>query len=146
MRLFSGIALVLLLLAPVEVSAKPVTAQAVKMVNSIRESKGLAPLKQSRKLGRSADAHAQEMAKKKLFSHYGSDGSTPGKRARRQGYRFCYISENIAEGQHDIKEVMQAWMDSPLHRKNILSKEVRSFGMARSAGNRWVMVLARDGC
>lgn len=146
MRFVAGVALSLMLLAPVEVSAKPITAQAVEMVNSIRASKGLAPLKQSRKLGRSADAHAQDMARKKLFSHYGSDGTTPGKRARRQGYRFCYISENIAEGQHDIKEVMQAWMDSPGHRKNILSKKVKSFGMARSAGNRWVMVLARDGC
>ncbi len=146
MRFLAAIALLALMLMPVGATAQPVTSQAIKMVNEIRASKGLAPLKLSRKLGRSADAHAQDMARKNLFSHYGSDGSTPGKRARRQGYRFCYISENIAEGQHDIPEVIQVWMDSPGHRKNILSKKVRSLGMARSAGNRWVMVLARDGC
>lgn len=138
--------LIIVLCLPTGALAKNVSVEALQMLNQIRADNGRPPLAISPKLARAADAHARDMAAKNRFSHQGSDGSTLGKRAKRQGYRFCHVAENIAMGQRDLRAAMVAWMNSPGHRKNILSREPTQFGLAKSAGNRWVMVLGRDGC
>ena len=67
-------------------------------------------------------------------------------RVRKQRYRYCFVAENIAMGQGSIDEVLRAWMKSRPHRKNLLSRKADEFGLAWSEGNRWVMVLGKDGC
>ena len=145
-KFFAQFLLIIALAIPAAASAKDVSDQALKMVNQIRADQGRKPLSVSPKLARAADAHARDMAARNRFSHTGSDGSTLGKRVKRQGYGFCHVAENIAMGQRDIRAAMVEWMNSPGHRKNILSREPTQFGLARSAGNRWVMVLGREGC
>ncbi|RFP88364.1 CAP domain-containing protein [Rhodobacteraceae bacterium 63075] len=111
------------------------------MVSGFRAEQGLGPVKANPKLELAAERHAQDMARRGFFSHTGSNGSSVGKRARRAGYRFCVIAENIAKGQRSAAEAMRSWMASPGHRRNMLDRRIKEIGVARAPGNIWVMVL-----
>ena len=39
------------------------------------------------------------------------------------------LGENLAGGQRTPKQVVEAWMDSPTHRANILNKDFRELGV-----------------
>ncbi|HEX3446632.1 MAG TPA: CAP domain-containing protein, partial [Isosphaeraceae bacterium] len=89
--------------------------------NHERELAHVAPLKLSRTLCQSAADHASDMAKQHKLDHKGSDGSTVADRAKRKGYAFVRVGENIAQGQKSVEKVMDIWMKSPGHRANILA-------------------------
>ncbi|OBY25501.1 CAP domain-containing protein [Leisingera sp. JC1] len=115
-------------------------------INGLRADSGLPPLAYSAGLEKAALAHAGDMARKGFFSHTGSSGSTLGTRLTHAGYGWCAAAENIAMGQPGLAEAMASWQASRGHRRNMLSREVTEFAIARGAGNVWVMVLARPGC
>lgn len=121
------------------VSADPVATQ---IINDIRKDKRRKPLSYSTQLEDVATGHANEMASKGYFSHTGANGSTIGGRTTVQGYKWCFVAENIAQGQRSLEDVMAAWKSSKGHYKNMIHKKAREFGLARGAGNTWVMVLA----
>jgi uncharacterized protein YkwD len=133
------IALTLMFSISAPVFADPVATQ---IINDIRKDKRRKPVVYSRQLEAVAAAHADEMARKGYFSHTGANGSTVGNRTTAQRYKWCFVAENIARGQGDLVEVMAAWKSSKGHYKNMVHKKVREFGLARGAGNTWVMVLA----
>lgn len=116
------------------------------LLNSERSAKGLSRLSSSGRLTNAAQGHADDMAAKGYFSHQSADGRQLGDRVRALGYRYCAVAENIAQGQDDVAEVVQAWMASSGHRRNILDPELTEFGVGRAAGRYWVLVLARPGC
>ncbi|TNF58102.1 MAG: CAP domain-containing protein, partial [Rhodobacteraceae bacterium] len=89
-------------------------------VNALRAEAGRPALAYSERLAAIADGHARDMGARSFFSHRGSDGSDLGQRARRGGYRYCFIAENIARGQPDLRAVVGAWAGSPGHRRNML--------------------------
>ncbi len=67
------------------------------------------------------------MADTGTLSHIGRNGSTFVARARAAGYA-APAGENIAWGYRTATEVMDAWMASPAHRRNILNCDARSIG------------------
>ncbi len=67
------------------------------------------------------------MADTGTFSHIGRNGSTFVARARAAGYT-APAGENIAWGYRTATQVMDAWMASPAHRRNILNCDARSIG------------------
>lgn len=113
--------------------------------NALRADAGLEPLRVSGALTRAAAGHARDMAQNGFFSHTGSNGSGIGDRARNVGYGFCFIAENIAQGQSSVGDVISGWMSSSGHRRNILSEGAREFALVRE-GDIWVMMLGRPGC
>lgn len=113
-----------------------------RAVNDLRASAGKAPLAYSAVLERAAQAHADDMAHHGYFSHEGRNGSAVSDRVSAQGYKWCFVAENIAKGQRDLRQVMQSWTKSKGHYANIVHRSVREFGLARAKGNVWVMVLA----
>lgn len=119
---------------------------AAAQVNAIRARKGLPALRPDDKLVRAAETHAKDMIRKRFFSHTGSDGSTIGNRARKQGFGSCVIAENIAKGHPTLDQVLAAWMKSKGHRRNILHPEVTEFALVRGSGDIWVMMLGKPGC
>lgn len=125
-------------------AADPVPG-AAEALNGLRAQVGAAPLIHSPQLQAAAEAHGRDMVAKGYFDHKGRDGSTIATRVKREGYNYCFAAENIARGQKSLNDVMGGWAMSPGHRKNMLSKEAREFGLAR-VGTTWVMVLGRSGC
>lgn len=116
------------------------------LLNAERAALGLPGLARNARLEAAALLHAQDMARTGNFSHTGSGGSKPSGRVKTQGYSYCYVAENIAQGQPDAGTAMRSWMDSPGHRKNNLSKKATEYGAARAEGNYWVLVFGRPGC
>ena len=119
---------------------------ALRMVNELRADHGRAPLKYSRKLERAARNHAYDMATMRRMTHKGSDGSNHGQRARAVGYKYCYSSENVAQGPWDLNGVIRAWAASPGHAKNMLNTKAREMAVYQAPGGYWVMMLAKPGC
>ena len=107
------------------------TAKAVlAIMNAARAKAGCGPLKLNPKLMAAAKSHAKAMAEKNFFGHKGKDGSKPGSRAKRQGYKYHIFAENIAAGQSSAEAAAQSWLNSSGHRKNILNCKLKDTGIA----------------
>src|SRR6056297_270370 len=115
-------------------------------LSQMRAQDGRGALAVSAPLTRAAAAHADDLAGSGRFSHEGSNGSSVGQRVRKHGYGFCFVAENIAKGQGSLQEVLEGWMASPGHRRNILAEQAVECGLVRGPDNLWVMVLGRPGC
>ena len=115
---------------------------ATRALNDLRAKQGKAAVMYSPALERAAQAHANDMARRGFFSHEGSDGAAVSDRVSAQGYKWCFVAENIAKGQRDLNQVMRGWTASKGHYKNMVHSSVRAFGLAWGKGNIWVMVLA----
>jgi len=85
--------------------------------------------------------HATDMFQNKYFSHTSPDGSGAGARIERSGYHWMTYGENIGSGYKNEHEVIDGWLQSVYHCKNIMNKEYKDMGAAR-AGNVWVQEFA----
>jgi len=101
----------------------------------------LRPLRLNRRLAAAARRHSRAMAARHFFSHNSLNGASFLDRIRRTGYlrgaRSWAVGENIAYGSGRLstpRAIGKAWMDSPGHRANILSRSFRSIGIGISAG------------
>jgi uncharacterized protein YkwD len=88
------------------------------------------PLSLAPALTRAARAHSQDMVAQDFFGHAGSDGSTPGERATRAGYRWSMVGENIASGVGSARDAVAGWLASPEHCANIMTAGFRQMGVA----------------
>jgi uncharacterized protein YkwD len=88
------------------------------------------PLSLASALTRAARAHSRDMVVQDFFGHSGSDGSTPGERATRAGYRWSMLGENIASGVRTPQEAVAGWLASPEHCANIMTAGFRQMGVA----------------
>jgi uncharacterized protein YkwD len=130
-RLFwvSAVVLGLGLAAPAPVQAD--TAQSVlTAVNAARAKAGCGPLRMNSRLTAAAKTHARAMAEQNFFGHAGKDGSRFSSRIKRQGYSFRAAAENIAAGQKSATQVVQNWLKSAGHRRNILNCQMTETGIA----------------
>lgn len=97
-----------------------IVARLVEAHNREREKADLPPLSVDPRLEEAARRHALDMAARSRMSHKGSDGSSPFQRMEKQGYHFRRAAENVAAGASTVDSVMEGWMKSPPHRRNIL--------------------------
>jgi uncharacterized protein YkwD len=101
------------------------------------------PLVWDDKLERAAQRHANDMARKKFFSHTGSDKSTVSSRVDKEKFVWMLVGENLADGYKSEADVVAGWMTSPGHCKNIMNPEFTHMGVAVSKDGRyWVQVFA----
>ncbi|MES2880734.1 MAG: CAP domain-containing protein [Bacteroidota bacterium] len=105
-----------------------------------KKYKPVPPLLWNEKLEKAAQQHSQDMARKKNFSHTGTDGSNAGERIQKTGYQWLAYGENIGMGFRDEKEMIEGWLKSPSHCKNIMSADYKEMGTARS-GVYWTQTL-----
>lgn len=101
-----------------------------------------APLTLNTQLLAAAQAHSDDMLTMRKMSHTGSDGSGPGDRIRRTGYRAGWWGENVAAGYRSVEQVMAGWLGSPGHCENIMNPNFTEFG-AGEAGYYWTQVFGR---
>jgi uncharacterized protein YkwD len=128
--------------APVAHAATDQTDAVVARVNEERESAGCSPVRVSRELTSAARGHSQDQADHEEMSHTGSDGSSAGERITRAGYAWSRMGENVAMGTTSSARVMEMWMESSGHRKNILNCAFQHIGIAQVDGY-WTQVFAR---
>ncbi|MFH0245676.1 CAP domain-containing protein [Streptomyces sp. HK10] len=122
--------------------ADDAAARVVELVNSERARAGCAPLKVNEKLTGAAQAHSQDMADHRNMSHTGSDGSGPGDRIERAGYEWRTYGENVAYGYRTPESVMDGWMSSPGHKRNILNCSFEEIGVGLAQpGHYWTQAF-----
>jgi uncharacterized protein YkwD len=104
--------------------------------NEERISRGLRPLAENPRLEAAANAHAAEMVNDGYFAHASADGSSFSARIIRSGYvgrdSSWLLGENLAWATGDLAtpdNLMRAWMGSPDHRSNILTRAYRDIGI-----------------
>ncbi|MDX8349887.1 CAP domain-containing protein [Cognatiyoonia sp. IB215446] len=117
------------------------------MLNGVRASNGAAPLTYDARLGRAAQAHANDMLSMGRLTHTGSDGSNAGQRIRREGYDWITWGENVARGQRNEEAVLNAWVNSPGHQANNVNPNFEDFALAKagSGSNQyWALVFATE--
>jgi len=106
------------------------------------EKQPVGTLKWNDKLAKAALDHANDMYKNNYFDHVGLNGSHFTERAKAVGYTGAALNENIAQGSVSEKDVMNLWMLSDGHCRNIMSEKATEIGIARSdKNNYWVMLL-----
>ncbi|WP_417252863.1 CAP domain-containing protein [Celeribacter sp.] len=128
--------------APTAQAAMAEEAQIIALINAERAKQGLMALSYNGKLATAAQRHADDMAAKGYFSHTSKTGATVGDRVRSVGYQYCSVAENLAVGHSGAPRVVQRWMASSEHRKNILSTKVRDIGIGVASGGFRVAVFA----
>lgn len=89
------------------------------------------------KLEAAAKAHAEDMSTNNYFNHTGLNGSTPGDRITAAGYEWKGYGENIAKGYSSEQAVVDAWIKSEGHCKNIMNGSFKEMGVAM-VNNYWV--------
>jgi uncharacterized protein YkwD len=115
--------------APVSTDALTAArAEILSLVNEQRGTAGCQPLTASSSLDTLAQNFSDEMAARGFFDHTDPDGKDPWDRAKALGISNLG-GENIARGQADAKAVMEAWMNSPGHRANILNCDYTTLGV-----------------
>ncbi|NQU37139.1 MAG: CAP domain-containing protein [Actinobacteria bacterium] len=84
-----------------------------------------------------AQAHSQDMATNNYFDHTNQQGQSPFDRMAAAGYSYWAAGENIAAGQPTPAAVVQAWLDSPGHCRNIMSADYTELGVGVATGGRY---------
>lgn len=117
------------------------------MVNVLRQQGGGAPLAERPELVRAARMHSEEMLKLNYFSH---DSPTSGRRTtmdrvRAEGVSPRALAENIFQCKgFKLEEIpdlaVQAWMESPGHRQNMLSGRYGAMGVGVAFDGRTCVV------
>ncbi len=103
--------------------------------NSARLKEGGVSLKVNSTLTAVAERKLQDMFFYQYFDHVSPTGLGAGDLAKRTGYDYIIIGENLALGNFaDDEALVDAWMESPGHRANILDKRYTEIGVAVRQG------------
>ncbi|MFF4662728.1 CAP domain-containing protein [Streptomyces sp. NPDC001282] len=116
----------------------PARAGVLALVNEERAKAGCSPVTTSASLTSLAQDLSEDMAARGFFDHTDPDGRSPWDRASDAGVRGL-AAENIARGQADARAVMDSWLHSEGHRRNILNCDYRTLGVGvhRGPGGPW---------
>ncbi len=116
-------------------------AALLKEMNAVRRARGLKPLRLNAVLTRPALAHSRHLSRTGELDHRGADGKPFWVRIYRAGYsKRKAVGENLGMiggcSVRDAATMVDMWLASPGHRRNLLAKEFKNVGIA--------IVTARD--
>lgn len=125
-----GTALLLLLaLSATAGATDPMVLEVVDLVNAARLGEGLTPVAYNADLEAPATKRAQEAMN--TFTHKRADGSSWSTVLGEYGIRTAACAENLAWGHETPDFLVESWLKSESHRKNILNPAFTEIGMAR---------------
>lgn len=107
----------------------------LELTNQRRADEGLSPLRINDELVYAAQMKAQDMFDKNYWAHNSPEGATPWVFVKGSGYDYLYAGENLARGFTTSEDIVQAWMDSPGHRENLMSSNYEDIGFAIQEGS-----------
>ena len=116
--------------------------QVAAIVNQERAANGVAPLTYDTELAKLAQIRAQELTVS--FSHTRPDGTMCIELMTQNGISYRAAAENIAYGQRTPEQVMNSWMNSEGHRKNILNADLKNIGVGcyeKNGTKYWVQLF-----
>ncbi|MSY83983.1 MAG: CAP domain-containing protein [Actinobacteria bacterium] len=103
------------------------------------------PLAHDARLAAAAQGHARDMATQDYFAHDSLDGRSAADRMTAAGYTgWRTVGENIAAGYSSAEAVMEGWLRSPGHCRNIMNPAFEDLGVGRASdedsryGTYWV--------
>ncbi|MFC0202464.1 CAP domain-containing protein [Paracoccus rhizosphaerae] len=131
---------------PVDDSAV-ISARVLQQINTLRGNLSLAPLSPNPQLDAAALAHSRDMSAQNRAWHWGSDGSSPLDRTRRQGFSGHLIGENISETYENEIETLSAWMGTRDTRDVIMDPAATQLGFAwfkEPSGKVWWTLLTAN--
>ena len=110
-------------------------------IERVRERRDVRDLRTNEQLDLAASRHATDMWERRYFSHVSPGGSDLADRARRSGFakRGCswMVGEVLAWGvasRSTAAGTVQAWMNSPGHRRILISRRYGQIGIGLQAG------------
>jgi hypothetical protein len=116
------------------ISANISTQQLLILTNQQRQNNNLPALTDNSELDQAAANKAADMFNKDYWAHNAPDGTTPWTFIKGTGYNYVYAGENLARGFDSASDVINAWMNSPEHRQNVLSPKYQNVGFAVATG------------
>lgn len=114
--------------------------EAVNLTNEHRRRNGLPPLSIAQNCSNLAVSHAQDMAQNNFFSHDSPYNGSFAQRANQ--FQLRGGGENIAKGFNSAQRVIDGWIRSPGHNRNMLEPGFTKIGIAR-VGDTWVQCFTR---
>ena len=111
-------------------TAKFTAEQIIALTNAERTENGFDPLSSNALLSTAAAEKASNMFVLDYWAHNSPTGETPWSFISKVGYRYIFAGENLARDFNDAGSVVDAWMDSPSHRSNLLDKNFKEIGVA----------------
>jgi uncharacterized protein YkwD len=106
----------------------------VDLTNDERDDVAAPPLRRNPTLDAAAELKAEHMADNGYFAHFAPDGTSPWHWFDEVGYVYAHAGENLAIHFTDSTQVVEAWMDSPLHRANIVDSKYTEIGVGTARG------------
>lgn len=101
----------------------------IALTNKKRVNHGCARVKSNAALGRAAQKHTKLMAEADILSHQLAGEPSLLQRYRNEGYNPSWWGENIAYNQATARQVVNSWMASAGHRRNILNCNFKHIGI-----------------
>ncbi len=115
--------------------------QLFDLINSYRETEGVAPLDWVAEVAMAAQHHSEDMAEFDFFDHktvqssFYPVGSHGEDRMAQEGYEIGTWAENIACGQGTAEETLEAWQQSQGHNEILLYEGYRVIGIGMAEGS-----------
>lgn len=106
----------------------------IELTNQTRQENELQPLKENDKLTLAAKNRAQDMIDNDYFSHSSPQGGIFLDKLEKEKYYYSNAGENLAVNFDNEEETIKAWLKSPGHRQNILSKDYQEIGVGAASG------------
>jgi len=106
----------------------------VQEINPVREDQGVLALEVDEKLNQAAQFKAEDMVARDYFSHQGPGGELPWSWLDAVGYHYAAAGENLAMDVNDPRVLINAWLNSPNHAKNILNENFTDIGIGIAKG------------
>jgi uncharacterized protein YkwD len=92
------------------------------------------PVSWSANLAMAAYLHSKDMGRKYFLNHTGSNNSSAGQRILQQGYPWKAYGENIAAGNPTVSSVIQGWLASEMHCRNLMNPAFTEIGAGYAIG------------
>lgn len=133
--------------------SQEITPESVlREMNEERVQSKLAPLRLDERLNHAAEDRMRDMEEMSYWSHRSPEGLSPFVWMKPRGYEFATAGENLAAGFETSSILVDSWMESDGHRRNILSPDFDEVGVAviegrttgRGNGRSIVVLFARE--
>lgn len=112
----------------------------LSLINKEREKNNLSPLVIDSELQNIARLKANDLVENNYFSHISPIYGSPFEMLKKNSIKYKVASENIA-GNSDIEKAVNNWLDSPSHKKNILSNDYNYTGIGIASSIKYGKII-----